>query len=158
MYWVKCKQWNSHSCLTILCSHFLCFMVIRSWLHLPIGGHGHMICMGTQGGVCSCENTSDSRTEFHKSSLIPYKQVSVINGDNVWLRMTSVFILWDLLCKVQQSHAANREGSFYMNSRLLLFIASNYHSVIQDLRNKTDIIHPLQSPILHNYVCTHDLV
>ncbi len=52
--------------------------------------------------------------ENHKSSFVPYKQVSVRNGDHEWLRMTNAFILCDLVWKVQKSHTANREGSFKM--------------------------------------------
>ncbi len=35
--------------------------------------------MGNVGGVFSQENTSEGRTETHKSSLFPYKQISVRN-------------------------------------------------------------------------------
>ncbi len=66
-------------------------MVIRPWLNQTAGGHGHV---------------------NHESSFFPYKQVSGRNGDHEWLRMTSAFILYDLLWKVQKNHAANREGSF----------------------------------------------
>ncbi len=34
------------------------------------------------GGVFSCENTPEVRTEIHKSSFFPYKQVSGRNGDH----------------------------------------------------------------------------
>ncbi len=68
--------------------------------------------MGNLEGVFSQENTPEGCTETHKSSFIPYKQVSGRNGDHEWLRITNAFILCDLLWKVQKSYAANREGSF----------------------------------------------
>ncbi len=86
-------------------------MVIRPWLKLPTGGHGHVICMGNLGGVFSQENTPEDHTDTHKSSFFPYKQVTGGNGDHEWIRMTNAFILCDLLWKVQKSNAANREGS-----------------------------------------------
>ncbi len=87
-------------------------MVIKPWLNLPTGGHGHVICMGNLGGGGSCENTLEGCTETHKSYFFPYKQVSGKSGDHEWLRMTNAFILCDWLWKVQKGHAANREGSF----------------------------------------------
>ncbi len=57
-------------------------------------------------------NTLECLTEIHKSSLFPYKQVSRRNCDHERLRMTNIFMLCDLLWKVQKNHAANREGSF----------------------------------------------
>ncbi len=71
-----------------------------------------MICVGNLGRVFSRENTPEGRTETHKSSLFPYKQVSGRNGDHESLRMTNAFILYDLVWKIQLSHAVNREGSF----------------------------------------------
>ncbi len=75
------------------------------------GGHGHVICMGNLEGVFSQENTQEGHTETHKKK-IPYKKVSWRKGDQERLRIINAFILCDLLCKVQKSHAANREGSF----------------------------------------------
>ncbi len=46
---------------------FFCFMVIRPWLNLPTGAHGHMICIGNLVGVFSCENTAEGHRETHKS-------------------------------------------------------------------------------------------
>ncbi len=89
-----------------------CLMVIRPWQKLPIGSHGHMICMGNLGGVFSQENTPDVRTETYKSSFFPYKQISGRNGDHERLWMTNSFILCDLLWKGQKCHTANRECSF----------------------------------------------
>ncbi len=60
---------------------------------MPTGGHGHVICMGDLGWVFSLENTSEGHTETHKSSLFPYKQVNMRNGDHEWLRMTNTLIL-----------------------------------------------------------------
>ncbi len=40
MYWAKCKQSNSYTSLRTLCSHFR-----LSWLSMPTGGHGDVICM-----------------------------------------------------------------------------------------------------------------
>ncbi len=68
--------------------------------------------MGNLRKVVSQENTPEGRTETHKSSFFPYKQVSGRNGDYEWLRIINVFILCDLVWKVQKIHAANREGSF----------------------------------------------
>ncbi len=87
-------------------------MVIRPWLNLPTGGHGHVICMSNLGGVFSQENTPEGHTKTHKSSFFSYKQVSGRNSDHEWLRMTNAFILCDLIWKVQKCHAANKEGSF----------------------------------------------
>ncbi len=78
----------------------------------PTGGHGHISCMDNLEGVFSQANTQERQTETHKSYFFPYKQVSGRNGDHEWLRITNVFILCDLLWKVQKSHAANREGDF----------------------------------------------
>ncbi len=64
------------------------------------------------GGVCAHEKTLEGLTGTHTSSFFRHKQVSGRNGDNKWLRMTNVFILCDLLWKVQKNHAANIEGSF----------------------------------------------
>ncbi len=113
MYWVKCKQTQVKQLYVHI---FFCLMVIRPWLNLPTSGHGHVICMGNLGGVFSQENTPVGHTETHKSSSFPFKQVSGRNGDHEWLRMTNAFILWDLLWKAQQNHAANREGSFNYNN------------------------------------------
>ncbi len=44
--------------------------------------------------------------------IFQYKQESGRNGDHEWLRMTNSFILYDLVWKVEKSHAVNREGSF----------------------------------------------
>ncbi len=71
--------------------------------------------MGNLGRVFSQENTPECRTEIHKSSFFPYKQVSWRNGDHEWLRMTNAFILCDLVWKVQKSHSVNREGSLNYN-------------------------------------------
>ncbi len=60
----------------------------------------------------SQENTPEGHTETHKSSFVPYKQVSGRNDDHEWLRMTNAFILCDLVWKVQKRHAVNREDSF----------------------------------------------
>ncbi len=74
--------------------------------------HGHMICIGNLGGVFSQENTPECHTDTHKNIFFPYKQVSERNSNHEWIRMTSVFILCDLLWNVQKSHAEKREGSF----------------------------------------------
>ncbi len=76
------------------------------------GGHGHLICMGNLRGVIFQENTPEGRTDTHKSSFFPYRQVSGRNCDHEWLRITNAFILYDLVWEVQKSHATNREGSF----------------------------------------------
>ncbi len=99
---------------------------MRPWLNMPIDGHGHVIWMGNLGGFFSRENTPEGYTETHKSSLFPYKHVSVRNGDHEWLRMTNAFILCDLLWKVQKSHTANKEGSFKWNSWLWLLWLHNH--------------------------------
>ncbi len=110
---LKCKQSNSHTQVSQLYVHiFFCVMVIRPWLNLPNGDHGHVIFMGNLGGVFTGENTPEDRTATHISSLFPYIHVSGWNGDDKWLRMTNAFILCNLLWKVQKSHPANREGSF----------------------------------------------
>ncbi len=56
----------------------------------------------------SCENTPEGCTETHKTSFIPYKQVSR-RRYHEWLRITNAFILCDLLWKVQKCYAANRD-------------------------------------------------
>ncbi len=95
-------------------------MVIKPILNLSTGGHGHVIYMGNLGGGFAHENTPEGHTETHKSSFFTYKQISGINGDHEWLRMTNVFIICDLVWKVQKSHAVNREDSF----KLTLFICN----------------------------------
>ncbi len=90
---------------------FFCLTVIRPWLNLPTGCHGHVIYMGNLEGVFSCENTPEGRIETHKS-YFSFKQISGRNGNHEWLRMTNAFILCNLQWKVQKSHAVNREGSF----------------------------------------------
>ncbi len=92
MYEVKCKQAYSHTSLTTLSSHF-----ILSYSNQVTCGHGHVICMCNLGWVFSCGNTPEGSTETHKSSFLPYKQVSGRNGDHEWLRKTNAFILFDLL-------------------------------------------------------------
>ncbi len=87
-------------------------MVIRPWLNMSTGSHGHVICMGNLGGVFSQENSPEGWTETHESSFFPYKQVNERSGDHEWLRLLNAFILCDLVWKVQTSHAANREGRF----------------------------------------------
>ncbi len=105
MYGVKCKHSNSHTSLTTLCSHFV--LSYRPWLKLPTGGHVMWFYMGNLGGgVFSRIEKAVAKPFF------PNKEVSGRNGDHEWLRMTNAFILCDLLWKVQQSHAVNREGSF----------------------------------------------
>ncbi len=74
-----------------------------------------MICMDNLGEVLSQEKTPEGHTKTHKSSFFPYKQVRGRNDDHEWLRMTNTFILCDLVWKVQESHAGNREGSFKVN-------------------------------------------
>ncbi len=56
-------------------------------------------------GIFSGENTPEGHTETNKSQNFPYKQVSGRNGDHELLRMTSAFIICDLLWKVQKCHA-----------------------------------------------------
>ncbi len=48
---LKCTEQNVNNQTLIQVSQlyvhvFFCLKVIRSWLNLPIGGHGHVICMG----------------------------------------------------------------------------------------------------------------
>ncbi len=71
-------------------------MVIRPWLNLPTGGHGHVICMGNLWGVSSRENTPE---ETHKSSFIPYKQIS---GRNEWSMLSYYVINYEKFRKVMQ--------------------------------------------------------
>ncbi len=95
------------------CSFVLRLTVIKPWLKLPTGGHGHVICMGNLREVFFFKKILQKvHTETHTSSFIPYKQVSGRNYDHEWLRITNAFILCDLVWKVQKRHAVNREGSF----------------------------------------------
>ncbi len=91
---------------------FVCLTVIRPWLKLPTGDHGHVICIGNLRRVLSQANTPECHTETHKSSFFSYKQIIGRNGDHEWLRMTNAFILCDLVWNVEKRCAANREGSF----------------------------------------------
>ncbi len=72
---------------------FVLQYLIRSWLKLPTGSHGHVICIGNLRGVFSHENTPEGLTETHKRFFFfpPYKQVSGRNGDHEWRRMTKKF-------------------------------------------------------------------
>ncbi len=91
---------------------FVCLMVIKPWLNLPTGDHGHMICIGNLGGVFLVKILQKATQRPTKVNFFPYKQVSGRNGEHEWLRMTNAFILCDLLWKVQKCYAANREGCF----------------------------------------------
>ncbi len=93
--------------------------------------------MGNLGEFFSHENTPERHTETHKSSYFPYKQVSGRNGDHEWLRMINTFILYDLLWKVQKSHAANREGSFNLDqlSTTILIIYAIHVDTLHPLGN-----------------------
>ncbi len=48
---------------------FVCLTVIRPWLKLLTGDHGHVICMGNLKGVFAQENTPEGHTETHKCSF-----------------------------------------------------------------------------------------
>ncbi len=84
-------------------------------------------------GVYSHENTPEGRTETHKSSFSPYKQVNGRNGDHEWLRMTNAFILCGLVWKVQKGCAANREGSF--KSYGFMQLSGNIDTILNNIRN-----------------------
>ncbi len=116
IYWVKCKQTKlSHRSDNFVLT-FSSIMIIRPWLNLSTGVHGHVICIGILVGVFSREYTPKGITRSTKVFFFSYKHVSGRNGDHEWLRMTNAFILCDLLWRVQKCHAPNREGSF--NHRL----------------------------------------
>ncbi len=119
---------------------FCCLTVIRLWLKLPTGGHGHLICIGNLRGLFSLENAPEGCTETHKNYLFLYKQVSGRNGDHQWLRMTNAFILCDLVWKVQKSHAANREGSFNIEFVLLDQYRAYDNIVLPKLLNCVTIV------------------
>ncbi len=87
-------------------------MVIRPWLNLPTGGHGHVICIGNLGMSFFSRKYSRSLHIDTPIFIFAYKQVSERYGDHEWCRITNAFIVCDLLWKVQKSQAANREGSF----------------------------------------------
>ncbi len=91
---------------------FFCLTVIRPWPNLPTGGHCHVICMGNLEGVFFARKYFRRPHRDPQKFIFPYKQVSGRNNDHEWLRMTNVFILCDLIWKVQKSHAVKREGSF----------------------------------------------
>ncbi len=62
-----------------------------SWLNLPTGGHGCVICIGNLGRDFSQENTPDGHTETHNTSFI---SISTSKWEK-WLSwMTNAFILW----------------------------------------------------------------
>ncbi len=91
---------------------FFCLTLIRPWLKLSTGGHGHVSFLSRK---YSKRPHRDPQKFFFQ-----YKQVSTRNDDHGWLGMTNAFILCDLVWKVQKGHAANREGSF----NIWLFITS----------------------------------
>ncbi len=90
-----------------------------------------------RGEFLSHENTLEGCTETHKSSFFPYRQVSGRNGDHEWLRMADAFISFDLVWKVQKSHAANREGS--LNLLLIFSIHCNNYVYSHTYTTATDI-------------------
>ncbi len=94
MYWVKCKQSNSNTSQITLCLHFLLScgnQAMTKSAHWC--SHGQVICMGS----LFLRNPPEGRTETHKSSFCPYKQVSGRHGDHELFRMTNAFILCDLV-------------------------------------------------------------
>ncbi len=99
----------------------------RLWVNLPTGGHGYVSCMG--GGVLTkiIQKVTQRPTKVH---FFPYKQISSINGDHQWIRMTNAFILCDLLWKFQKSHAANRDGSFKTRHETILRLSWDYPEII----------------------------
>ncbi len=112
MYWVKCKQSNSHKSLTTLCSHLLlsydnqAMTKSAHWWSWSCDLHGNL----EEFFLTKILQKAEQRPT--KVNFFPYKQVSRRYCDHQWLRMTNTFILYDLLWNVQKCHAANREGSF----------------------------------------------
>ncbi len=129
MFWVKCKQSNSHTSLTTLCSHFLlsngnqAMTKSAHWWSWSCDLH-----WWSRGSSFShkylFQKASQRPTEF----ILSHKQVSGRNSDQEWLRMINAFILCDLLWKVQESHAANRERSF----NIVLLNTYMYNCVVID--------------------------
>ncbi len=52
---------------------------------MPIGGHGHVICMGNLGGVYSQENTPEGPTKVHFFHINKYLGEMVIMNDLEWI-------------------------------------------------------------------------
>ncbi len=109
MYWVKCKQSNSHTSLTTLCSHFLfCLTVIRPWLKLPTtGGYGHVICMGNLRGVFF--SIKYSRRECRDPQKFIFSHINkikvgemVIMNDLDWPMLSYYVIKYEKFRKVMQ--------------------------------------------------------
>ncbi len=63
-------------------------------------------------GAFSHENTPEGHTDTHKGYFLSIKQISMRICVHEWLRMTNVFIICDLVWKVQKGYAAKRVGSF----------------------------------------------
>ncbi len=111
MYWAKCKQSNSHTSLKTLCSCFLLsYKLIRSWLNLPTGGYGHVICMGDLGGVeggagsFSQDITPEGHTDSHTSSFVfiltsRWEKIIIMN-DLQWPMLSYNVIYYEKLRKV----------------------------------------------------------
>ncbi len=104
-------------------------MVIRPWLNLLTGGHGHVICMGNLEDFLSTKILQKATQICTKVHFFLYKQISGRNGDHGWFRMTNAFILCALLWNVRKNHAANRDGSFKFALYLLLVLHHQSFSV-----------------------------
>ncbi len=66
------------------------FMLLKSELRHPFL---HL----TSSVLPRYKTTPEGRTETHKGSFVPYKQLHGIDGDHECFRMTKTFILCDLL-------------------------------------------------------------
>ncbi len=114
MYWTKCKQSNSHTSLTTLCSPFL-----LSWGNQAMTKSAHWWLRS-----CDLHGWSGwkvSRKYSRRLYRNPQKFIFSILTSKLG-RMTNACILCDLLWKVQKSHVANREGSFNTDSSDFTFI------------------------------------
>ncbi len=59
-----------------------CLKVIRPWLNLPTGGHGHVMYMGDMGESFLTKILQKATQIPTKVQFFPYKQVSGRNGDH----------------------------------------------------------------------------
>ncbi len=104
---VKCKQLNSHTSLTTLCSQFLLSYGNQA---MTKSAHWWSWSCDLQTFVIwreffSSENTPEGHTETHKSFFFRYRQLSGRNSDHEWLRMPNIsyyVIYYEKFRKVMQ--------------------------------------------------------
>ncbi len=90
MYWAK---WKKNQTLTQVSQRFVlvsfCLIVIRWWLNVPTGGHGHVICMGGCGiweYLLTCKRSRDKTVEANLQCFghMPTNKRSILSFVIMW--------------------------------------------------------------------------